>query len=124
LDRISSDLRKTNLSHITIDKDSPFAGTDLLSYYLPQIEQNTGNIDWDTPEINIYVDETSALRRTNLSEPISLNVKSIKFYSDNNEDGYDLYPNEILIILELEKKGADRRIYTVNSKSIINLRNE
>ncbi|RKY42973.1 MAG: hypothetical protein DRP85_01205 [Candidatus Makaraimicrobium thalassicum] len=135
---IGRDLRRTSPWPITVvTQDSPFSGTDVITYKLPVMldtdsdgvpdtpDLTGGSIQWNATPVSIGLDpaDTSRLIRTEGAQTTLLaeNVKSIRFLS-HSEDAA-LYFDELKIILELEKTNAMGRKYNTVSTSIVDMRN-
>jgi len=123
--KISYDLRQAG--NISIVKDSPFPGTDSISYYLlsvPGFDNVTDSPVWNPDKVTVCLNGSSgALLRSQGNSTLYLSgeVKSINF--SNHALDSSLYLNELRLALSLEKKSSAGKLYRMNMTSVINIRN-
>ncbi|MGB2630114.1 MAG: hypothetical protein WBD24_04090 [Candidatus Omnitrophota bacterium] len=134
---IAWELKETSRGRITITQNTPLAGTDEIEYYLPvMVDTNTdgkpdtpsvvgGSIQWDATPVTIALEpgDMGRLLRTEGAAQIVLanNVRRIKFLSNDLDP--DLFPDELKIILELEKTGFTGRTYNTVATFFVDMRN-
>jgi hypothetical protein len=134
---IAWELKETSRGRITITQNTPLAGTDEIEYYLPvMVDTDTdgkpdtpsvvgGSIQWDATPVTIALEpgNTGRLLRTEGAYQIVLanNVRRIKFSSNDLDP--DLFPDELEIILELEKTGFAGRAYNTAATFFVDMRN-
>lgn len=130
---ISSDIRKSSPSYITITKDSPSSGSDAITYRLLNDSNSdsvpdtnvSGEAAWATgTDWTIYYDAsegTVVKTDGSVSSVISGNVKNITF--DNFGTDTSLYMDEVRFTLTLEKSGLSGPPQEVSVTSTINARN-
>jgi type II secretory pathway pseudopilin PulG len=129
--KMSKDLRRTNLSQITIQKNTPIAGYDKLIYHLPSVDANnapivnSGALQWDANNVVIAIDAANAGRliRTDANGTATLakNVNYITFRDIN--DIPQLALRELKISLGFRTTSFGNRIHNYNSTTVINMRN-
>ena len=129
--KMSKDLRRTNLSQITIQKNTPVAGYDKLIYHLPSVDAtNTpvvinGAVQWDANNVVIAIDAVTAGRliRTdaNGTTVLANNVNYITFRDIN--DIPQLALRELKISLGFRTTSFGSRLHNYNSTTVINMRN-
>jgi len=129
--QISKDLRRTNLSKLSITKNTPWAGTDSITYKLPSADANNdpvisgGSIQWDSNSITIAVDAANAgeLVRSGPdgTRALAHNIKAITFTSINQSN--QLYLDELKVGLHFEALGFRGRKHNFNSTFIVDMRN-
>jgi competence protein ComGC len=129
--KMTKDLRRTTLAQITIQKNTPLAGSDKLTYHLPSVDANSapivvnGILQWDANTVVIAIDATNPgnLVRTdaNGTTVLTNNVNYITFRDIN--DIPQLYLSELKIGLGLQAASVGNRILNYNSTTVINMRN-
>jgi len=129
--KMSKDLRRTSLAQITIQKNTPLAGYDQLTYHLPLFDAgNTpivvnGALQWDANNVVIAIDAGNAgsLIRTDSSSTVVLanNVAFITFRDIN--DIPQLPSRELKISMGLQAASFGNRAHNYNATTVINMRN-
>ena len=129
--KMSKDLRRTSLTQITIQKNTPLSGYDKLTYHLPSLDANNapsvsnGALLWDANNVVISIDAGNAGRliRTdaNGTTVLANNVNFITFRDIN--DIPQLYLRELKVALGLQTTSFGNRTLNYNSTTVINMRN-
>ncbi len=130
---LADDLRRTNLSYVTIVKDDPVAGSDSITYRLLPDANTDGEpdctfdglpdwangIDWTVR----FDQNTGVLTRTDGSATtvIGKNLVSVRF--DSFSTDVSLYMDELNVRLNLGKKTLFGKQHLFSSESVINMRN-
>ena len=129
--KMSKDLRRTTLAQITIQKNTPLAGYDQLTYHLPSLDANNapavvnGAVQWNANNVVIAIDagNTGRLIRTDPDSTTILanNVNFITFRDINDIPQLPL--RELKISLGFRTVSFGSRVHNYNSTTVINMRN-
>lgn len=136
--KISSELKKTHpreipaqTYQIDIYQNTPSPGTDTILFYLPDdsspadgVPDVTGaTLTWNSQFVTIGLDTEGNLVRTQAGNTTVLagGVKRINFL--DQQINPDFYSDELKVIIELEKTGAQNRVYDIISTGFIKMRN-
>lgn len=128
---VSSELKRTSASQISITQNMPAAGTDKIVYHLPALDGSNeplvtaGTLQWNPNDIEIMIDPGNPGRLIRIDATgtytLANNVKTIRFIDRSIQSS--LYMDELKIILEMEKISADKRVHTMTTTSVLNMRN-
>lgn len=110
---------------VSINKDTPFTGTDHLDFKKPNfsgnnVTVNAEDIDWNSSRIKIEVDANKGLtwQQTGQPEVIASHVKKVNFSLDTT------YPDQLTITLELQRTGPPQnKVYSLTVTDVIYIRN-
>lgn len=130
INKMSAELRRTSTSQVTISKNSPFSGTDRITYRTPLLNASgepllSGlNLVWSN-DTEITVDPINRNRliktRDGASAVLAQNVTSVRFI-DMAQSPATIDQDELKIYLTMNKRGYRQNV-TVTTVSTVDMRN-